>query len=155
VEVVGHLDGVVTRLLVGAVVVAGRRVHREALDQRPVRLVEREVPVVVLVAGLGQRVLVAVVDVVAEADEEAHGMAGGQRLERAGHRLLAATGAPVRDADPVVPERQERDRHQRLGVGVGPEPQVVPPAGGDRSAGREVPVPPLSASQGRPSTVIR
>ena len=54
---------------VGAVVVSRRRVHGQVVDQVPVRLVEGEVPVVVLVARLGEGVLVAVVDVVAQAHE--------------------------------------------------------------------------------------
>ena len=71
VEVVGQLLPVVVGLLVRAVVVAGRRVHGQVVDEVAVRLVEGEVPVVVLVAALLQSVRAPAVDVVAQADDGA------------------------------------------------------------------------------------
>ena len=127
VEVVGQLSPVVVELLVSSVVVAGSRVQRQVIDQVPVRLVEREVPVVVLGAGLHELVLGAVVDVVAQADEGTYGSVRGQALHRAGHGELAAAIVAVDDADAVVTHRQHGHGHMVIGVRVGTQSLVVPP----------------------------
>ena len=105
--------------------VAGGRVHGQVVDEEAVGLVEREVPVVVLVAGLHGGSPGAVVDVVAEADEGADRVGGGEALHGAGHPLLPLAVAVLVDADPVVAPHEERDRLVVVGGGVGAEATLV------------------------------
>jgi hypothetical protein len=151
VEVVEQLLAVVARLLVGAVVVAGSRVHGQVVDEVPVRLVEGEVPVVVLVARLGGGVLLPVVDVVAQRDQEAHGVRRRQRLEGPGHALLPAPVGVVGDADPVVAEGEERDRLGHVVSRMRPEPEVV---GAVRRRGTTLVELPVPALAGRPQHAV-
>jgi hypothetical protein len=86
------------------------------VDEVPVRPVEREVPVVVLVAALSQAVLRAVVDVVAEGDDRSDEVRGVEPLERSGDGELVLTVVAVDDPHPEITQREDGDR-DRVVVG--------------------------------------
>ena len=144
-EVVLELAAVVVGLLVGPVVVAGGRVHRQVVDQVPVRRIEREVPVVVLVSALSQAVLGAVVDVVAEGDDGPHGVSRRQPLEGSGDGELVVPVVAVDDPHAVVAEGEHGDGDRIVDGRVSPEPAVVlTPRGRQLAAGGvDPPVPPV------------
>ena len=138
VQVVLQLDPVVGRLLVGPVVVAGRGIERQVVDQVAVRLEVGEPPVVVVGAAVLGRAPGTVVDRVAERDHEPDVEGVGQPLHRAGHAELAPAVLPGVDADAHVAEGEERDGVRLVGAGVGAQPEVEGPRRGPQPAGRPV-----------------
>ena len=138
VEVVLQLLPVVAGLGVRAVVVAGGRVEREVVEEVPVRLEEREPPVLVEGAGGVLRTAGPVVDRVAEADDEPDVDRVGQPLHRAGDRELPRPVGTGGDADAEVAEGEEGHRVRLRAAGVGPQPLVERPPGGAQRPRRPV-----------------
>lgn len=123
-----------------AVVVADRRVHRDAIDDVAVGLVEGEEPVVVLVpaalvteerARQKTRQLVPQVDVVARGQEQARTVLVDRALQRHAHLPLPAGGVTIAaNADAVVAEQHEIERGSFVRRRVSVKGVVIAPAGG-------------------------
>jgi hypothetical protein len=124
------LQAVVAAFLVGAVVVPGRGVEREVVDQVSIRLEEGQPPVLVEGAAVVGRAGGSMVDRVAEADDEPDVVGVGQPLHRARHFKLPVPVHSGGDAHAEVAQRQERDGIDVIRGRVGAQALVgCPPRG--------------------------